>query len=302
MAFDSHLGKTFLEMHPECLDSFRVVAHDAWVLGFDWPISGVSKPHFHRDKIVDALSHYYDIPQTRRAGQVGFLTEIEDSLRSQAVQTKDIAALTFQMLLAIGGNPPRAAFWLLSHILYDRTLMHQLRLECARAFKKGKNEQPDVPILLDECLKLNAAFHETLRLYTGIISMKRLTDDTIIGGYHLQRGANGLIPYRLLHLNPDFWGTDSKTFNSQRFLHNPSFATAKFYRPFGGGSSYCSGRNIARQIVLSFVATVITRYDVEIVGGIESQPFPKSDEEAFTFGLLPPGIGQDIEISVSCRG
>ena len=100
MAFDSHLGKTFLEMHPECLDSFRVVAHDAWVLGFDWPISLVSKPHFHRDKIVDALSHYYDIPQTRRAGQVGFLTEIEDSLRSQAVQTKDIAALTFQMLLA----------------------------------------------------------------------------------------------------------------------------------------------------------------------------------------------------------
>ncbi|KAF9891044.1 hypothetical protein FE257_004979 [Aspergillus nanangensis] len=301
MAFNSHLGKTFLDMHPECLDSFRIVAHDAWVLGFDWPINLVSKPHFHRDKIVHALSQYYELPQTQRADQIPFLGEIEGSLRSQGIQTPDIAALTFQMLLAIGGNPPRAAFWLLSHILYDKTLLDQLRAECATAFDKGANEQPDISVLLDQCPKLNAAFQETLRLYTGIISMKRLVNDTTIGGYHLQRGADVLIPYRFVHLNPELWGTDCKTFNCQRFLHNPSFATANFYRPFGGGSSYCSGRNIARQIVLSFVATVITRYNVEVVNGIESQPFPKSDEEAFTFGLLPPAVGQDIEIMVSRR-
>lgn len=43
-------------------------------------------------------------------------------------------------------------------------------------------------------------------------------------------------------------------------------------RAFGGGSSYCPGRIFAQKQVISTVAGLISRYDVEVVEGAGRYP------------------------------
>ena len=91
------------------------------------------------------------------------------------------------------------------------------------------------------------------------------------------------------------------SFDPDRFFRNKSLARGSSYRPFGGGTSYCPGRFIARQEVYYVVTLVLHRFSVRVVGpvGTDGQPaFPRMDEWRPTTGLMSPVVGEDVLIGV----
>ena len=51
-------------------------------------------------------------------------------------------------------------------------------------------------------------------------------------------------------------------------MPNGKPADMKLVRGFGGGNSMCSGRFFATNEVLSYIAMLVWRYDVQFIGGL----------------------------------
>lgn len=199
---------------------------------------------------------------------------------------------------SINGNPSILAFWFLAHAMYNPQLKEDLKREVGPAFKNGIHKQPDIEYLLKECPKLNAAFYETMRIHGGASTFRRVVEDTAIAGFEFKAGSDVMMPYRQLHLNKEYWGGEPERFEIDKFLESPKLASARTYKPFGGGATYCPGRHLAQQTALSYLATLLTRYNIQVVGGIDSQPFPEMDDKVPTLGIISPVPGQDVKIQV----
>lgn len=202
---------------------------------------------------------------------------------------------------SINGNPSILAFWLLGHALYHPELKEDLRREVAPAFENGIQSQPDIDYLLKQCPKLNATFYETMRIHGGASTFRRVVEDTTIANFEFKAGSDVMMPYRQLHLNKDYWGQASDEFDIEKFLEDPKLATCRTYRPFGGGATYCPGRHLAQQTALSYLATILTRFDIEVIGGVKAQKFPEMDDKVPTLGIISPVPGHDVQIQVLKR-
>lgn len=198
---------------------------------------------------------------------------------------------------SINGNPSVFAFWLLARTLYTPHLKEDIKREVAPAFKNGIHQQPDVEYLKG-CPKLNATYYETMRLHSSSSSFRRVVQDTTVAGFELKAGNDVMMPYRQLHLNTKYFGESAEQFDIDRFVQNPKLHYARTYNPFGGGTTLCPGRLLARQMDLVYLAILVTRYDIQAVGGCESQPFPEGNDKVPSLGIISPKPGHDVKISV----
>jgi cytochrome P450 len=161
----------------------------------------------------------------------------------------------------VNSNTYKLCFWVLSYLLYNVKFLHAIREETRPAFL---GDQVEMTHLLEDCPCLNAVFDEVMRLTNSSSSIRRVASEVRIGGFKLREGTNVLIPYRQLHFNEGVFGSDVWVFNPDRFLKNKSLNRNVSYRPFGGGSTYCPGRFIARQEVVAFIAIALYRYDITL--------------------------------------
>ena len=181
---------------------------------------------------------------------------------------------------SINTNVSKVGFWNLAHIVYDPNLMQRIREETAPAFSK---EGINVQYLIDSCPLLHAVWLETLRLAAALSSIRHITQDTTIGGKVLRCGNKILVSARQLHIDEACFGDDILSFKPERFLENPSLEGRPSFRPFGGGSTLCPGRILARHTVSMFVALTLHRFDIELA---YSQPFPRCEEKDASFGTM----------------
>ncbi len=193
-------------------------------------------------------------------------------------------------------NAFKVCFWLLSHMVFDPALMKSIRTETESGVRGGK---VNIAHLLDHCPRLDAAFNETLRLYGNASSARHVLAPTAVGNMILRPGNKLLLPYRQLHFDPTIFGTDVKTFNAQRFLDNSALGRSPSYRPFGGGSTYCSGRFIARREVYAFVALALKRFDLTLQDS--KRHFPRLDETTPSLGIIGPISGDDVKLKIRRR-
>ena len=120
-----------------------------------------------------------------------------------------------------------------------------------------------------------------------------------IGGKLLQPGGDVLILHRVLHSNENVWGDSAACFDPERFLKNRALGTHQSYRPFGGGSTYCPGRAIAKQEIFIFLALLLDRLDIDLAPG---QTFPRLDDSQPSIGVTGPRPNMDLYVNVSERG
>lgn len=159
---------------------------------------------------------------------------------------------------------------MIAYLLTDPELYQALMEEVRPAFQNGATT-PEAQYLLERCPRLNAAWDETIRMSAFSASVRHVTEDTIIGGKLLRKGSRLMIPYRQLHFDETIFGADIQSFKSDRFLKDKSLTKGGSWRPFGGGTTQCPGRFAAKQVVISFVATTLMRFQIEIDG---PQDFP----------------------------
>lgn len=114
---------------------------------------------------------------------------------------------------------------------------------------------------------------ESLRLYPTIWSVGRCcTKEDELGGYHIRRGTNLIIPIIHFHRSEQWWDEPLK-FDPDRFLpgRRPS---AEIYFPFGAGARTCIGNQFALQELVIMSAVFLRRFRFSTVPGFEVVPDP----------------------------
>ena len=157
----------------------------------------------------------------------------------------------------------------------------------------------DLERLLDRSPTLDAAFNETLRVTSVNSSARNIEAPVVVGDKTLTTDGKIMMPYRQLHLEESVFGPDTKTFNHKRFLEKPGLSRSPSFKPFGGGSTYCSGRFLAKREVLSLVALALHRYD--FAHAYPDQTFPHMDETKPTLGIMDPLPQDHITFVISQR-
>lgn len=127
-------------------------------------------------------------------------------------------------------------------------------------------------------------------------SVRHVLEDTVIGGKLLRKGSRLMIPYRQLHFDESVFGSDIERFKSDRFLKDQNLTRGGSWRPFGGGTTQCPGRFAAKQVVVSFIATLVKRFHIEIEG---PQQLPKGQLGKPVLGIM--ASKGELQVRITAR-
>lgn len=208
---------------------------------------------------------------------------------------------------SINGNAYQSLFWLIAHVLFDKSLCGSLKAEMRPALDPKSTAGVNMAYLLDTktCPLLNSLYEEVLRTTNDPMGVRVVTDNVTIGSKVLCPGHKLLMPYKQLHFNPDIFGSDAASFDPRRFQQRSEsekgvpLAKSSWFRPFGGATGYCPGRFLARREVFLFTALMLFRFETKVFGRMGKKPaFPRIDTATPTGGILRPIPGDDVLLEV----
>ncbi|KAI1657788.1 putative cytochrome P450 oxidoreductase [Daldinia decipiens] len=298
----AYFGDTLSFINPDLAKTFIEFDDVSWQVLYRYPAFLSSKMRSTRMEIMKAFREYLRLPQTERTGSVWLLNAMEDEARAIGVADEDIAVLYFNIYWLINTNTRKINFWLLAFLLCrNSSLIDCIRSETGPAFQG--DILVDVAFLYNSCPTLDNVWHESLRLCSNAASVRFIRDDTIIGGKHMHRGNRIMIPYRLLHFDENVYGADVYSFHPERFASGEEAkkddpTRGPSWRPFGGGKSLCTGRYIAKRATLIFVALVLRRFNIEIIG---EPRLPEADLGRPVLGISGLKEGQDFLVKLTPR-
>lgn len=311
---DAYFGPLLGQIDPEMTEKFLEFDELSYQLLFQYPRWLSLKMQKAKDALVEDLMVYFDTPQERRHGDAWFVKAMEDEMRALQLSNYDISVLMVTIYWGyasclphgpitmltkslrrtrINTNTRKSAFWMLAYILQDAELYRTLVAEIQPAFINDQ-KAPHAEYLLKECTILNGVWDETVRMSAFSASVRHVTKDTIIGGKLLRKGSRLMIPYRQMHFDESTFGADVQAFRFDRFLKDKTLKRGNSWRPFGGGTTQCPGRFAAKQVVLSFIATLFKRFDVQIDG---QQPFPEGQLGNPVLGIMASKSELRVRIS-----
>ncbi|KAL8720936.1 MAG: hypothetical protein Q9181_007815 [Wetmoreana brouardii] len=244
-------GDRLLQMNPNLLQAFLAFDDDSWKLTYKLPPLFAKDMHKAREQIFAALQSYFVLPRDARTGATWVVHVLEDEMRKIGLEEYDIAALFGMPFGVINGNAYKLCFWYMAYIVDDRTLLTPIHGEVDPAVSQGL---AGLESRLENCPRLVAVHHEVLHLHTASASVRSVAAPTNLGDVVLAPGAKVLLPYRQLHFEASVFGPNVDAFEAERFLAKSDLSKSPSFRPFGGGTTYCPGRHVARRELLTFAA------------------------------------------------
>ncbi|TGJ81870.1 hypothetical protein E0Z10_g6893 [Xylaria hypoxylon] len=305
---DVYFGETLSQIDPELPVAFIAFDELIWKMLYQYPSFMSADMITPRGQVIASLNKYFHVPQKERSGGAAWLINtMEDEMRAIGVEGDNLAVVVFHLYLAINTNTRKTAFWLLSYLIYNPPLLEAYRAETAAAF--GHAGALVDPFMIQDpslCPWVEAAWHETLRMSGWAASVRLITADTVIGGKYMRKGNRVMVPHRLLHFDAGVFGEQPHEFRAERWTQKADgdkpginrLARSPSWRPFGGGKTMCSGRFLARFSVTTFVATLLARFDVELVG---NPSFPRPDQGRPVLGTISVKEGDDVRVKISLR-
>lgn len=195
-------------------------------------------------------------------------------------------------------NAYKLCFWIMAYLLFNPHLHSAVKGEIDELVSQGL---PGLEVRLEECPILVSIYWEALRLTSSSTTIRTVQAPTPLGRYIIPSKTKLLLPFRQLHFNEDIFGADVHSFDPERFRRDPGLSKSPSFRPFGGGSTYCPGRHVARREVLVFIALAISRFDISLDPGWNAN-FPQLDTKKPSLGMMMPVKGNDVRIRISRRG
>ncbi|KAL8763458.1 MAG: hypothetical protein Q9184_000766 [Pyrenodesmia sp. 2 TL-2023] len=291
-------GDELFRIEPDIVQTFVTFDDLNWQFILQYPEFLSREMTAARNKMIKALTTYFERPLETRSNASSFVLSLEKEMRKYDIGNGDIAAMLMLTIWALNSNTYKLCFWMMAHILHDPKLLEILRHETRPV---AEAEPSNMARALAECPRLDAVYHEVLRVATASTSIRTVVSPTTIGGKELLVGSDVFIPSRQMHLDPEVFGSDACEFNSTRFLGN-KLNKSPSYQPFGGGTTYCPGRFLAKREVLTFVALALNRFNVAVASnGRQQSQFPRLETRKPSLGVLAPISGDDVTIRVSPR-
>jgi oxysterol 7-alpha-hydroxylase len=118
---------------------------------------------------------------------------------------------------------------------------------------------------------ISSTWLEALRLGTMSAAARVVTQDTVLEGYSLRQGSVVLMPVQLMHFSEEFL-PEAEKFRPERWLDAEEERLKQqrtMMRPFGGGTSLCSGRFVAEMEIIGVVSVLLEMLDVKFEGDDE---------------------------------
>jgi cytochrome P450 len=117
---------------------------------------------------------------------------------------------------------------------------------------------------------------ETMRLYPPVPSVGReALTDCEIGGYHVPKGAQIAVAPWMTHRDKRWFGEDADTFRPERWDNDLAKRLPRCaYYPFVDGPRVCIGMHFAMMEAVLVLATVASRYRLELTPGYTLQLSP----------------------------
>jgi cytochrome P450 len=156
-------------------------------------------------------------------------------------------------------------------------------------------DRPD-PNTIAKLPYLTAVCQETLRIYPiAMTAFPRIVKSPIeIGGYKLPAGTVIIPSIYLAHHREEVY-PQPKQFKPERFLER-QFSTYE-YLPFGGGNRRCIGMAFAQYEMKIVLATILSRFQVSLVGKHPVRPVRRGLTIATPAGMQMIATPQEKHVS-----
>jgi cytochrome P450 family 110 len=183
----------------------------------------------------------------------------------QPLSDEEVRDLILSPIFAAGDASGAAIAWALYWI-------HRLPAMRLRLLEEldSLGDNPD-PMSIYALPYLNAVCNEVLRIYpTQLFAFPRLVESTVeVMGYKLNPGTVLIANIYSTHQREDLY-PNPKEFQPERFLEK-QFSPYEFL-PFGGGSRVCIGATFALFEMKLILATILSRYELELVSQRPEHP------------------------------
>ncbi|KAI4207764.1 MAG: hypothetical protein LQ348_000460 [Seirophora lacunosa] len=294
-------GPKLLQLEPALLRSFVTFDDNSWKLTYKLPRFIAQEVYDGKDHIISAFKKYFALPASEREGRSWVVQMLESEMRGIGVREQDMAALFVMPFWVINSNAYKLCFWMMAYLVHYPSLHEAIRKEALSNFAEGF---AGFEHRIEHCSRMTALYNEMLRYTTASASIRTVAEPTDLGPYTLSAGSKVLIPYRQLHFDPTHFGGNAAEFDMARFFGDHELSKHGAFRPFGGGTTYCAGRHVARREVLAFVAMALKGFDISLAGaehGMDPQMLPVCDVKKPSLGVLPPMPGQDVKVVIKQR-
>ncbi|XP_008790365.1 cytochrome P450 94A1-like [Phoenix dactylifera] len=159
-------------------------------------------------------------------------------------------------------------FWLIS----TRPDVKNRIMDEIRSVRSKKQKPAEATFTLDEVRNmdyLHAALSETLRLYPPVPLQTRecAADDVLPDGTKVSKGRPVMYSSFAMGRTERIWGKDCREFKPERWLENGVFQPKNPFRfpVFHAGPRMCLGKDMAYIQMKAVAATVMERFEVEVV-------------------------------------
>ena len=122
----------------------------------------------------------------------------------------------------------------------------------------------DLADKLGRCSQWNAMFDELLRMRSSTMSVRSVLKSMMVGGKEPRVGTKVSVQCHQLRFNAPVFGANAAIFNVECFLASKGSNRSPSYRPFGGRTTHCPGRFIAREEALAFSALDFKHFDIAL--------------------------------------
>ncbi|TVY84366.1 Cholesterol 7-alpha-monooxygenase [Lachnellula suecica] len=290
-------GDSLLELDPDLLKTFFIFDEQSWKLNYHYPYFAAKDMYNAKSKCETAFANYLALPKEQRKDASWIAQTLEESMDGLGVlEDSQASPMLFVLFRVINTNAYRLCFWCLSYLIHDVSLLEELTAEIQPAFQSGGSLS--MPYLLNDCPLLASLYEETFRISNYPIGARVVTSQVTVGRKHLRPDKQLLMPYAQMHFDPEVFGSNANEFDAKRFLRNKNLTRSTSYRLFGGGSTQCPGRFLARREVYLFLALLLFRFDITLEGDGEKRRFPKMDAKIPSGGVMGPVAGEDVILGV----
>lgn len=250
--------------------------------------------YYGRQRVIEGFAEYFKIKPTAENSsslmELRWNNYMEDNNIGFDTMCRVEGALAFGLVV----NSVPTTFWNIFEIYSRPELLQELRLEirnnAIHVEEQGEKKVHivDLADIRRKCPHLVSTFQETLRLRMKGSLVRMVIKDTLLDDQTLLKKGS-LLQITAGHFNQsiEHWGPDALKFNSRRFMELKNISKARQgFLAFGTAPNTCPGRQFASGEILSLVAMLILRFDIEPASSKWIEP--EVNTTSLSAAVMPP--------------